>query len=341
MTEVRDFVHRQSAHCESGVVSSLLTHHGLPLSEPMAFGIGSGLFFGYFPFVRMHGIPLTTFRLAPRAILWRVSALLGVRFRTVRFRDPEEAMRALDRTLDSGVPAGLQVGVYWLPYFPESMRFHFNMHNIIAFGRRDDNYLISEPCADKPQVCPRRALLKARFARGAFAPRGTMYTVEHIPADARINRAIGKAIRLTCFLMLRSPPPVGGVHGIRFLSRQVRAWPRRLGERRAVLYLAQVIRMMEEIGTGGAGFRFLYAAFLQEAAARLGGHAELAACSAEMTAIGDLWRGFAVGAARICKGRPQANEDYGTLADALAQIARRETALYRRLRQAVPRGAFR
>ncbi len=30
------FNHQQSAHCESGVMSSLLTHAGLPMSEPMA-----------------------------------------------------------------------------------------------------------------------------------------------------------------------------------------------------------------------------------------------------------------------------------------------------------------
>jgi hypothetical protein len=30
-------------------------------------------------------------------------------------------------------------------------------------------------------------------------------------------------------------------------------------------YLGQLIRMQEEIGTGGGGFRFIYGAFLQEA----------------------------------------------------------------------------
>ena len=40
------FQHRQSAHCESGVMASLLSHAGLPMSEPMAFGLASGLAFG-------------------------------------------------------------------------------------------------------------------------------------------------------------------------------------------------------------------------------------------------------------------------------------------------------
>jgi len=43
-----------------------------------------------------------------------------------------------------------------------------------------------------------------------------------------------------------------------------------MGKRDAALNLAQVIRMLEEIGTGGAGFRFIYGAFLQEAAEKTG-----------------------------------------------------------------------
>ena len=42
----------------------------------------------------------------------------------------------------------------------------------------------------------------------------------------------------------------------------------------------------EEIGTGGAGFRFMYASFLQEAGEKIGA-TELGEASARLTAIGD------------------------------------------------------
>ena len=51
-----NFAHQQSAHCETGVLSGLLSYHGLNISEALCFGIGSGLFFGYFPFIRVHGL---------------------------------------------------------------------------------------------------------------------------------------------------------------------------------------------------------------------------------------------------------------------------------------------
>ena len=65
MKEV-DFIHSQSAHCESGVCSNLLNHEGLNLSEAMAFGMGGGLFFGYLPFIRINGLPLVTYRATGR-----------------------------------------------------------------------------------------------------------------------------------------------------------------------------------------------------------------------------------------------------------------------------------
>ena len=41
-----NFEHMQSAHCENGVTRSLLKNIGVhQITEPLAFGIGSGLFF--------------------------------------------------------------------------------------------------------------------------------------------------------------------------------------------------------------------------------------------------------------------------------------------------------
>ena len=64
----------------------------------------------------------------------------------------------------------------------------------------------------------------------------------------------------------------------------------------------RIIQMLEAVGTGGAGFRFIYAAFLQEAAEKLNND-ELFSVSEEMTEIGDSWRKFSILAGRICKNR--------------------------------------
>jgi hypothetical protein len=65
----KPFIHHHSAHCESGVISALLRDKGLEISEAMGFGIGSGIFFGYFPFIKWVGLPISTFRSRPGTLI--------------------------------------------------------------------------------------------------------------------------------------------------------------------------------------------------------------------------------------------------------------------------------
>src|SRR3954467_5022050 len=99
-----EFVHQQHAHCESGVTSNLLRHQGINISEPMAFGIGAGLFFGHMPMLKISGIPGTTYRIWPGAIFKRVAARLNVKIHAEKFSDPAKAMRTLDNVLATGKP---------------------------------------------------------------------------------------------------------------------------------------------------------------------------------------------------------------------------------------------
>ncbi len=102
--------------------------------------------------VKINHLPLITFRSSPGAIFKRAAYRLGLDVKAQRFRNQDRAMQALDAALAQGIPMGLQTGVYWLPYFPAALRFHFNAHNLVVFGRDGDEYLISDP------------VLKGRFA---------------------------------------------------------------------------------------------------------------------------------------------------------------------------------
>ena len=324
------FTHRQSAHCESGVTSNLLYHYGLDISEAMAFGIGNGLFFGYLPFIKVNKLPLTTYRCEVGGIFKQLTKKFKIGVHWQKFKDPKEAMEALDSKLEDGVPVGCRTGGYWLPYFPEAFRFHFNMHNLVVIGKNGDEYLISDPVFPEPELCHRKDLMKARFAKGALAPKGTMYHLTHVPDTIDLPAAVVKGIKQVCYRMLKTPGPVIGVRGIRFLANQIEKWPRKLGQEKASLYVGQVIRMQEEIGTGGAGFRFMYAAFLQEAANVLNEN-RLREVSSKMTEVGDKWREFAVIGARICKNRATESENYPAMADILRDCAAREAEIFREL----------
>ena len=251
------------------------------------------------------------------------------------FRRAEQGMEALDRALDEGHIVGLQASVYWLPYFPADMRFHFNAHNLIVYGRDGGDYLVSDPVFEEVARCDRAALMKARFAKGALAARGLMYYPERVPPAIDHARAIPAAIRANYRTMARSPLPFVGLRGIRRMGRSlVRLGrdPRRRDDYFPRL-LGHIVRMQEEIGTGGAGFRFMYGASCKESSVLLD-DAPLRDASEMMTEAGDTWRLFALRASKMCKGREPM--DPPLLADIIVRCADREAAAWNLLRQVAP-----
>ncbi|NLN61072.1 MAG: BtrH N-terminal domain-containing protein, partial [Deltaproteobacteria bacterium] len=225
-------------------------------------------------------------------------------------------------------------GVFHLAYFPRPYRFHFNAHNLVVYGKENGRYLISDPVMETAESLNYDELMRVRWARGMFEPRGHMYYPAKIPSRIDLPAAIVKGIRRNCREMLSIPLPFFGVRGIRYVAGQVKKWPDKLGEKRASLYLGNFIRMQEEIGTGGGGFRFIYAAFLQEAAKALN-NPRLRELSQEMTAIGDRWREFAAIGGRIIKKRNNEQESYEAMSAILAEIADREQHLFGALKKSV------
>ena len=300
----------------------------------MIFGIGSGLLFFYFPWLKVNQAPAISYRTMPGHIFSKVARRLGFRVRRERFSSPEKAQQVLDEKLKTGFPVGLQVGVYHLTYFPDAYRFHFNAHNLVVYGKEGDTYLISDPVMEQPTILSSQELEKVRFAKGVLSPKGHMYFPTHLPKHISLETAIRKGIRETCQKML-APVPIVGVKAIRWVSKDILRWYDKRGVKITNHYLAQMIRMQEEIGTGGGGFRFIYGAFLEEAAEVLKNNT-LKECSQEITAIGDLWRDFAVEVARLYKNRNQAHRAaYEDLSQRLLTIAQREEAFYKRLKKVI------
>ena len=328
-----DFTHNQSAHCENGVVSNLMRHNGFEVSEPMVFGIGSGLLFCYIPFLMVNHAPVITYRAMPGFIFNRFAKRVGIKIKREKFKNPKAAKERLDENLAKNNPVGLQVGVYNLLYFPDEYRFHFNAHNLVVYGKENDSYLISDPVMENVTTLTEGQLEKVRFAKGAFAPKGHMYYPITFPEKLELEKAIVKGIRHTCRDML-APVSFVGVKGIRKIAGLIRKWPKKKGAKVANHYLGQIVRMQEEIGTGGGGFRYIYAAFLQESG-KLLSNSKLIELAKEMTEIGDQWRDFALDASRIYKNRSAENDGYNKVADQLNAIANKEEVFFKALKKAI------
>lgn len=319
------FQHQHAAHCESGVIASLLRHKGIDISEAMAFGLSSALSFAYLPFIKMGGMPLIAYRMPPRFIIKGLAKPFNAKFIFEKFGKPQAGMERLNELVAQGKVVGLQTSVYWLPYFPTDMRFHFNGHNLLVYGRDGDDYLISDPVFETTVRCPSADLQRARFAKGVLAPKGLLYYPQQIGKKSVQPEVALAAIRKNCKIML-GPIPIVGIRGMRMLANKIRKLPNDAPDTKA--FVGHIIRMQEEIGTGGAGFRFLYAAFLQEAA-KLANRPQLSQLADELTQIGDGWRAFALATARMVKGRDPMNS--AKLADLLLGQADAESKYFKAL----------
>ena len=325
-----DFKHIQAAHCENGVTTNLLKSSGVnQITEPLAFGIGSGLFYIYIPILKVNNGPAIAFRTMPGLIFKRTCKALEIAIVRKTFSSKQKAQQFLDLKLSEGRPVGCQVGVFYLSYFPKEYRFHFNAHNIIVYGKENDQYLISDPVMEKVTNLSSYELERVRFAKGSLAPRGQIYFPKEnsLVTDAQICKGIKSGISRNVRDMLRIPGPIAGVSGIKYTANKIKKWRTDLGIEKAKLYLAQLVRMQEEIGTGGGGFRYIYAAFLQEAHQYLPND-KLLEISQQFTQSGDLWRNSAVQAAGIYKGRLSSQNDFDCMGDYLLEIAELEKAAF-------------
>ncbi|HMR82472.1 MAG TPA: BtrH N-terminal domain-containing protein [Niabella sp.] len=333
-----NFHHLQAAHCENGVTTALLHHYGITkITEPLAFGIGSGLFYVQLPFMKVNGGPAISFRTMPGLIFKRTCTALGVPVTRKKYTSHEKAMRELDERLAAGKPTACQVGVFYLTYFPKEYRFHFNAHNLIVVDKQDDHYYISDPIMEKLVTMNSYELERVRFAKGAFAPRGQMYYPgDNLaePSDEQMRQGIITGIKRNCRDMLMIPGSFGGAKGVAYTGRQIKKWKNKLGDEKARTYLAQLVRMQEEIGTGGGGFRFIYGAFLQQAHAYLPVD-ELLDVSQQITASGDKWRDAAIQASGIYKGRLGTQADYDNMGNRLIEISELEKKAFKKLREAI------
>ncbi len=199
------------------------------------------------------------------------------------------------------------------------------------YGKEGNDYLISDPVFETVQRCNADDLQRARFAKGALAAKGLMYYFDNQPDMSQIDlpKLIRRAIRKQAKQML-APLFFVGVKGIRTVANSIEKLATgKKGEKYNRLYLGHIVRMQEEIGTGGAGFRYLYAYFLEQAA-DICQEPKFKQASEQMTEIGDQWRQFASLCVKQCR-KPSA-EGYRETAEFLRGIAEREEGLWKMLK---------
>jgi hypothetical protein len=329
MTQI-PFRHIMAAHCESGTITALLNHQGMKISEPMVFGIASGIFFGYLKTPSMD-FPTFAVRSIPGQIREKFAKRTGVKFRGETFRNPEKAERELNKLLDQNQPVAVQVDFFYMNYFPTWYRIHVNVHFITIIGREGDKYYVSDSYHPKISEIDREALTKGRFAGGAFAPKGFMFYPVYVPDKIDMKKAIKDGMKGAISNMLKIPLPFLGVRGIRRFADKIIDWPKYAKDEDMLSdKVFKITLFLEDQGTGGGGFRFLYASFLQEASKVLN-NPRLNEMSKEMMEIGDGWREISLAAAQVAKKKDFSRENLEGIGNLLRVRADLEESFFTKL----------
>ncbi|MFF3444624.1 BtrH N-terminal domain-containing protein [Streptosporangium sp. NPDC002721] len=260
MTILKDVEARGTHHCETTALGVLLRHEGLDLSEPMLFGLGSGLSFVYWDGKGM-AFPFLGGRVRPFELTRNLAARLGL---TLTVKETTSARRAWENVaapIDAGRPVGLQLDCYHLDYFRSKV--HFGGHVVAMYGYDEhEAHLVDTDQQGGAVRTGRAGLALARAERGPMTARNRSFTIALPARPLPWQDQVIPAIRDCADAFLSAPIANLGHRGIEKAGAKVPGWLSRAAEPRRDL--PQAALLMESGGTGGALFRALYRDFLDE-----------------------------------------------------------------------------
>ena len=260
---------------------------------------------------------------------------IGVKFKTYDFKDPIKGQQTLDHLLERNIPTAAQVDFFYMDYVPSWERVHINVHFLVVTGKESNTYTISDAYFPKMVELEASSLEKGRFAGGNMSPKGFIFHLDKLPAEINYHKAITKGIHKACFYMLNIPIPFLGVKGMRMFARKVVEWPKFARDTEHLSHeIMKINILLEDQGTGGAGFRFMYAAFLQQAAEIIK-KPQLKELSGELMKIGDGWREISLFSARIGKNRDLGPEKLRQLSEMIYDRADVEERFFKILSKAI------
>ncbi|MGC0417315.1 BtrH N-terminal domain-containing protein [Embleya sp. AB8] len=260
VVDVMDIDARGAQHCETTALGVLLRHQGLDLSEPMLFGLGSGLSFIYWDAKNL-GFPFLGGRVKPFDLTRNLAGRLGLELLVQETTSPRKAWDSVAASIDAGHPVGLQLDSYHLDYF--GSKTHFGGHVVAMYGYDDHRaYLVDTDQQGGAVSTSLTSLARARAERGPMTAKHRSFTLTAPRELPSPHGQIVPAIAACADAFLNPPIANLGHRGIEKAGKLVRTWLQRTDNPQQDL--PQAALLMEKAGTGGALFRNLYRDFLAE-----------------------------------------------------------------------------
>ncbi len=279
---VPGYRHHPGLHCETCAARNVFAHAGLDLSEEMLFGLGEGLGFIYWA-MKCMPYPVIGYRNGTVAdLLEKACPRLGIGCRAVETKSEKKAYGNLRALLAAGRPACIFLDMGFLPYLRLPEQVHFGGHAVTVFEIDEDAGTVRlSDVLDRPQSA---TLDDLRRARGSiyrpFPPKNRLMEFTFPDALPDLGPLALDAIRANAEFVGHPPIANIGIKGVGKFAVELRKWPAAMGPEQLLGALVNAFTYIEISGTGGSGFRPMYARFLREAQEltgerRLGEAAEL------------------------------------------------------------------
>ncbi|WP_435346597.1 BtrH N-terminal domain-containing protein [Haloarchaeobius sp. HRN-SO-5] len=325
------FDHAAGEHCGSTSLHDVATFRRWNLSEPVCFGVGSGLGFS---FIESDDSPRKQF---VGRTPWLETAFhehLGIATEERRGQSFEDAWADVTAHVDAGRPVLLFVDIFYLEYYDSDV--HFSPHVVVAVDYDDDAVVLADSEFDDLQRLPLDQFGDAFDSDwGFYGPTRNHWLVALDDPTRSVAEAARDGIELTARAML-SPDAVdgwgeaatNGLDGVRAFGRSLPSWPDLPDATWCTRFAYQNV---EKRGTGGGAFRGLFAPFLDAMVDEL--DAVTADHVAEAYAVADDWSavGQSLKRAGLAGDESARQAAYDAASEQVFAVADREERLYESL----------
>jgi hypothetical protein len=281
--------HTPGRHCASTALANLTRFHNVPLSEPMCFGLGEGL--GIFYLTIPGGKPSRMIAVRSLAFEQQFFNNLGMSFQWNQHADPLESEKALKEALDAGLPAIIQTDIYYLPYYQSKTHFAGHLINVWGYDDAEQVFHVTDTERTEVYAVPYEAMRRARYCRvPPFPMDGNLFAPSSIQIPTNLGDRIWQAVQSNSRRLLENDSPFDGLQALRQWRDEVGAWTELPDWQWAARFAYQTIMKR---GTGGGGFRLMYADFLEEGAEHTAVLREKK-LAPQMRAVGKAWDELAI-----------------------------------------------
>ncbi len=254
---ITQWVHQPGRHCASSAIRDIMEYYGYPVSEASCFGLGAGLGFFYFHnpeaspshsiMVRSAGLEREFFNSIEAPFSWRIG-------------DPA-ALDSLKKHIVRNIPAILQTDIFYIDYYQSQT--HFAGHVITVWGFDDKREVVFVSDTTWPGLLE----LSYDSLEKAWSSSTPPFYIDHNyapvlrPERIDMEKAIKKSLLTQARDMLSAGIGDPPIERMKLLASKFPEWAGAHDWKWCARFAYQVI---ERRGTGGGGFRIMYAEFLRE-----------------------------------------------------------------------------